>query len=48
VEATLHRLLVDFGTILEARSGPIVVLKTDRTSDPQKDPPRGRGRLVGH
>ena len=36
MEATLHRFLVDFGTILGAISGPKVVLKSEQKSEEKK------------
>ena len=40
MEVTLHRFLVDFGTILGARSGPKVVLKSEQKSDEKKKGPK--------
>ena len=47
MEVTLHRFLVDFGTTLEARSGPKVVLKSEQKSDEKKKGPKAaQGRIM--
>jgi hypothetical protein len=41
----LHRFLVDFWTLLEAKSGPKVVLKSDPKSDEKKKGPKSPQEL---